>query len=451
MTGLIPELDQTLAARVQEIQIRQHLDSTRRALAASFMASLLVMLAFHDDIAPAGLLYGWGGVVNLVAILRLLLDLRWQRDARRLARGRLWVRRIALLAGLSGLIWGSLGSLLYAFISPSLQALAPLCVLGVAAGGVMSLASLPAAYNAFFICLLVPSVFVQAMQQSSLERWTGFILLVFTFTLLAGGRIAASSLRQAIELRLRLSAALDAAELARRHAEDANQAKSLFLANMSHELRTPMHAILGFSQLGSSKTGDSKLRDYFERIAASGTRLLSLINDLLDLSRFEAGHMEMNCSRQAIRPLIDAALLEIDSLLSAKHLRVQLSEAPDLPLAALDSLRFSQVIRNLLSNALKFSPVGGCISITLDSLPTEEGSQLLRLRLCDEGSGIPDAELDAVFNEFVQSSKSNTGAGGTGLGLAICRRIVLAHGGRIFARNQTGGGAELVVEIPAAQ
>jgi signal transduction histidine kinase len=358
------------------------------------------------------------------------------------------VRRIALLAGLSGLIWGGLGSFLYLYISPPLQPLATLCLLGVAAGGVMSLASLPLAYNAFFICLLTPSVLIQTLQPSALERWTGLILLIFTFNLLASGRAAAINMRQAFELRLRLTKALDEAEQARRFAESANQTKSLFLANMSHELRTPMHAILGFSLLGRDKADNAKLSDYFDRIVTSGTRLLSLIDDLLDLSKFEAGHMTMNFSVQPIRPLLDAVLLEIDALLAQRGLKVRIDEAANLPPVLMDSLRFSQVIHNLLANALKFSPANGHIEILLDTSVATDGAQFLRICLRDEGIGIPEDELDAIFDEFVQSSKSRSGAGGSGLGLAICRRIVLAHGGRIRALNRPEGGAELQVELP---
>lgn len=450
----MPELplpaDSDLEARARESLINLHLEYSRRAMAASALASLIVLMVFHGTVQPAWGLYVWALLLYGVTALRLYLDRCWQRDEQRLARGLLWERRLAVMAGMAGLVWGALCHVLYPEAASGLRPLAALCLMGVAAGAVMSLSTCMPAFYAFFGGMMLPGIPMLLLQETVAERWTGFIMLAFVVTSFINGRFAAQNVRQADALRLQLAAAVEAAEAARIHAEQANQAKSMFLANMSHELRTPMHAVLSFSQLGIERAGESKLGEYFGRIYQSGSRLLRLINDLLDLSKLEAGHMDMSFRSQALRPLVDAALTELAPLLLASGLEVELREDPCLPLLALDELRFGQVLRNLLSNAIKFSPEGGRIVVHMGQHGvSRQLSPGVRLAIVDQGPGIPEGELESIFGEFVQSSQTRTGAGGTGLGLAICRHIVSAHGGQILARNAALGGAELIVDLPA--
>ena len=248
---------------------------------------------------------------------------------------------------------------------------------------------------------------------------------------------------------------------AKNAAEAANRSKSEFLANMSHELRTPMHAILSFSRLGLKRTIESgeiahKLRQYFDRIDQSGERLLALLNDLLDLSKMDAGAMHYDFEHADLRATTQAVLQEIDPLSRERGVKLELSTEAGDHRAWFDPARIGQVVRNLVWNAVKFTPPGRHVRVRIEAteLPAgrrQEDSGTLagwRLTVTDEGVGIPESELDAVFEKFVQSSKTKSGAGGTGLGLAICREIVTAHGGRIWARNNAAGGADLIVELP---
>ncbi|HYQ90873.1 MAG TPA: PAS domain-containing sensor histidine kinase, partial [Candidatus Competibacteraceae bacterium] len=221
--------------------------------------------------------------------------------------------------------------------------------------------------------------------------------------------------------------------IAKEAAEAANRAKSTFLANMSHELRTPLHSILSFARLGIKKNTiapPEKRLHYFEKIADSGETLLVLLNDLLDLAKLESGKNSFDFRAADLGMLIYRIIDEFRPLAAERQIDIRFERPSQRLQVMLDKLKITQVIRNLLSNAVKFSPEGGMIDVIL-----QERENTARVTLCDQGIGIPDNELQAVFDEFIQSSKTKTGAGGTGLGLAISRQIIHGHRGRIWAEN----------------
>ncbi|RXZ44059.1 ATP-binding protein [Crenobacter cavernae] len=231
-------------------------------------------------------------------------------------------------------------------------------------------------------------------------------------------------------------------------AEGSSRAKTEFLANMSHELRTPMHAILGFAEMGTSRSGPGdKLGHYFDRIHASGSRLLALLNDLLDLAKMEVGRMEYRIARHDFDATLRDACDEMAPLAAKRGCRIDCRVEPAQLAAEFDDFRIGQVLRNLLSNAIKVSPAGQAVSLNA-RLIDGNARELIVVTVSDAGPGIPPAEFDSVFEKFTQSSGTRTGAGGTGLGLAICREIVHAHRGVIRAGNAPAGGAELRFTLP---
>ena len=230
-------------------------------------------------------------------------------------------------------------------------------------------------------------------------------------------------------------------------AELANKSKSEFLANMSHELRTPMHGILSYANFGKkriNKVSREKLLLYFNEISDSGDRLMVLLNDLLDLAKLEAGMMHYTMRKQDICENI--SMLVDTYNLSIKEKDIQLKvNCSTLPLIAVfDSDRISQVLRNLLSNGIKFSEPGKEIRIeTTTKVTTANGDNqpVIIISIYDQGVGIPKDELKTIFDKFTESSKTKTAAGGTGLGLTICKHIVQDHeDAEIWAEANPDGG-----------
>lgn len=234
--------------------------------------------------------------------------------------------------------------------------------------------------------------------------------------------------------------------LAKDKAEAANTEKSRFLANMSHELRTPMHSILSFAALGLKKTGDKKAARYFDNINQSASRLMRLINGLLDISKLESGKMEVNPSVNNLKALIDQQLQSLGSLFQDKQIQTK-HICDDQIEGFFDANLISQVITNILSNAIKFSPENSIIEINCG----REGGNLY-CRIIDEGIGIPDDEVDAIFDRFIESSHTKSKAGGTGLGLSISQEIIKLHHGKIWAVSppiDRKSGTQIEFSIPA--
>ena len=238
------------------------------------------------------------------------------------------------------------------------------------------------------------------------------------------------------------------AERATREARDAaveiSRSKSEFIANISHELRTPLQAIIGFSELGmSGGASGERAATMFGFVNESGERMLALVNDLLDVAKIESSIGTVHLVRSDVRVLVRQAVAELAPLLQARQLRVEIHLPGSDMEAKFDDLRLQQVMRNVLANAIKFSPEGGVISVRGNTYADE-----LKISVRDYGPGIPEAELDQIFEAFVQSSRTKDGSGGTGLGLAICRKIMRAHGGSIVAVNASTGGARITIALP---
>jgi signal transduction histidine kinase len=256
-----------------------------------------------------------------------------------------------------------------------------------------------------------------------------------------------ASLEQKVEERTReLATALGELDQKSRELEAASRHKSEFLANMSHELRTPLNAILGFSQVlrdGLFGQVNEKQAEYLDDIVVSAHHLLSLINDVLDLAKVEAGQFQLDAAPFSIREALESGVVMVRGRAASDGVDVELSADAEVDVIVGDERRIRQVIFNLLSNAVKFTPAGGHVSVTAAQVNGE-----VRVSVADTGPGIAPLDRERIFEEFQQTELGVEQHEGTGLGLALSKRFVELHGGRIWVDGGPGDGSTFVFTLP---
>ena len=279
-------------------------------------------------------------------------------------------------------------------------------------------------------------------EQRALRLALVAVLLIGSF---AFARIAAGSLRQ----RRMLAAALGEVEAKSREVEAANRHKSEFLANMSHELRTPLNAIIGFSEVLSQRMFgeiNPKQGEYLGDIQTSGQHLLSLINDILDLSKVEAGKMELQLSRFSLADALQGVVMMVRERAADRGIALSAEIDPTIELVEADERKVKQVVLNLLTNATKFTPAGGQVRLRA----TRDGDGVA-VAIIDTGVGIAPADQARVFDEFAQARGGASGEQeGTGLGLTLSRKFVELHGGKIWVESELGKGSVFTFTLPVA-
>ena len=257
-----------------------------------------------------------------------------------------------------------------------------------------------------------------------------------------------AGLEQQVQERTReLARALAELDDKSRELEAASHHKSEFLANMSHELRTPLNAISGFSQvLRKELYGEinEKQAEYLDDVLASARHLLSLIDDVLDLSKVEAGQIELQVEPFSLPAALERGVVMVREGATNGGVRISLSSDPGIDTVIGDERRVRQVVFNLLSNAVKFTPAGGTVDIATAQLDGE-----VRVSVSDTGPGIAPEDQERIFEEFQQASAGKEQREGTGLGLALSRRLVELHGGRIWVDSELGKGSTFVFTLPA--
>jgi signal transduction histidine kinase len=230
-------------------------------------------------------------------------------------------------------------------------------------------------------------------------------------------------------------------------ADAANQAKSAFLANMSHELRTPLNAVIGFSELLEQEifgTLTDKQRSYVGNVLISGRHLLQLVNDILDISKVEAGRMDLACEWTPLGSIVDVVKSVIQALATKKGINLEVALPESLPDLFIDPGRMKQILYNLVTNGIKFTPRGGTVRLSACLEPDE-----ITIEVADTGVGIAPENLSRLFHEFEQIPQARgVRPEGTGLGLALTKRLVALHGGEVHVASRLGHGSTFSVRLP---
>ena len=434
------------------VRTRQ-LDMAYRRLPLLVALSLtvpLVFVALMRSIFPDREIAACLGLMWSATAARWLLWRAWGRSDFSRRSLRTWTIRYWLVAAYAALAWMASALLLLVDASPLATLMVAIMMFAVTAIGSNSLAShLPSAIT-FIAVILGPIATLMMMHTDHVVRVSGLAMMVGMLALIATVIRAGTETAALLRTELRLSDAVAEAMDARAVAERASVAKSEFLANMSHELRTPLNAILGYSEMLSEDARDAGAHgtaDDLDKIAAAGRHLLALINDVLDLSKIEAGHMELHLDTVDVAAVIRRVVDTSGTLAAAAGNELSVDGLDALGTIESDALKLQQVLLNLVGNACKFTS-NGQVRLTCARQRAADGERLV-VAVRDTGIGITPEEMTRLFTQFMQADNSSTRQyGGTGLGLAISQRLCRLMGGQIAVESRFGQGSTFTVQLP---
>jgi signal transduction histidine kinase/ActR/RegA family two-component response regulator len=417
------------------------------SIAVAVIALLYAMASWN--VIDRTWIVGWLLAVNVVGFGRVALYLLWNRRASMAVSDAVWARVCVAAGLLSGACWGFAATALFPAGHPELYLIVCLILIGMPAGALSSFAPWFPAYAAYVLASVWPFAISNFLAQDG-HSWLGGVgAVVFGGFLLREAWATSAALRRNVVQRIEMEALSHSLAEARDAAEAASRAKSTFLANISHELRTPLTAVIGMNDLIVRNEEPAQAQRYATIAAQSARSLLNLINGVLDLSRIEAGRLELQA--EPVRPRALAG--EVEAMFrpeaDRKGIALHFAIADAIPaLVRTDPLRLRQVLVNLVGNALKFTEVGS-VTVSADARMQPDGRTFLRVEVRDTGIGISPSGQGRLFRPFSQvHDRGDRRYGGSGLGLGISREIVTAMGGEIGLQSAPGQGSVFWFELP---
>ena len=385
---------------------------------------------------PQAMLMGWL-LLKIGLLLARIVDSRlFKRDRHRSLRLTIWKSRFFVGTILDSFTWGLMTVLFLPTSDGATNGVLVAGIVGVASAGVLALSAHRVASGAALMLVLVPLIEQQALASTNVERYTAATLLVYGAVLFLESQYSHRRFTDSIRLRFENAAIADERHRALLYAEHSNAAKTRFLASVSHELRTPLNGIIGMTQLVAVESLSALQRQRLDVLRHSAEHLVTVIGDLLDLSRIEFDRIELNPQPTLIAQTVRDVTDLLQPLAEERGLGFEVVFDLGLPAAAqMDASRVKQVLHNLIGNALKFTAHGNV------GLSVAMSEALLRFRVNDSGEGIPPDAIERIFDAFEQGPSSTAPArSGAGLGLTISRRLARAMGGDVTCRSVPGKG-----------
>jgi two-component system cell cycle sensor histidine kinase PleC len=434
-----------------------HLSSIQSSAAVLPLFVMLIGLFANYYFASVNL-FPWMLISLLIHSANIILITRARRANLTQENARSW--RFRLLCGqmLAGVAWGwfayincaACGDVSYFYFKSSAL------IIALSATS-MAQFMLRGATLYTFLPVVIALAAASVIEQNSLDLMlTAVFTISMAFFIFITDRLYSTNIKllsfqsEKDDLIVELEVAKSMSDEARRRAEEANLAKSRFLASMSHELRTPLNAILGFSEVMSTEVlgplNNPTYKEYVGDIHTSGQHLLNLINEILDLSRIEAGRYQLNEEAVQLTDIIEDCIGMVQLRARSKNIEIVDQFEPDMPSVWADEKAIRQVVLNLLSNAVKFTPSGGEIAVKAGW--TASGGQYVSIK--DNGPGIPEEEIPVVLSAFGQGSIAIKSAEqGTGLGLPIVQALLHKHDGQFYLKSKLREGTECIAILPA--
>ncbi len=442
----LPELDLLVGRKQLELSYRRLPLALTLSITAPLVFVWLMRGLFTDRSLAA-----WLGAVWLSTLIRGLLWYFWSRRDSAAADDRHWSYGFWAVTTVAALAWSAGAVSLLDGADSRVALMLAIMMFAVTAFGSSSLAAhLPSA-STFIVVILLPLALGMLARTDPVVRISGLAMIVGTAALIAVEVRAHREVAALIRTDLRLSAAVAEAVHARAAAEEANLAKSAFVANMSHELRTPLNAILGYSEMLSEDAraqGASETAADLDRVTAAGRHLLALVTDVLDLSKIEAGRMDLHVETVDVAALVRHVVDTSGTLARAGGNDLSVDGLETLGTIRSDAVKLQQVLLNLVGNACKFTSQGrvhvGC------RRERGEATDWVVIDITDTGIGMTPEQLTRLFGQFMQADSSTTRRfGGTGLGLAISQKLCVMLGGTIAVKSEFGAGSAFTVRVPA--